>query len=201
LVLVGPPVVAPSMVLEASLAAEAGGATAVQIRWKNAPTGDLLQVTTDVVRALSIPTFVNDRADVAWAANAYGIHLGPEDLPVDRVRQSSSSPLCIGTSVGDDLEVESALRTGADYWGIGSVFSTETKSDAGPAIGIEGFKRLAARAPRATVTLAIGGITVETVGAVMEAGADGVAVSAGIVGRRDVVQAARQFREILDQYP
>lgn len=183
--------------VDACRAAEQGGVTAVQVRWKDAPVGDLVQVTTEVVRALSIPVFVNDRADVAWAAGARGVHLGADDLPADRVRGVSPSLWCIGTSVGDVDEATAACLTGADYWGVGPVCSTSTKDDAGPAIGVVGFQRLAALAPAATVVLAIGGVDADTARSVMGVGADGVAVSRAVFGSGDITRAAARLWAIV----
>ena len=197
LAIAGPPLLDPARMVDACRAAEQGGVTAVQVRWKNAPVGDLVQVTTEVVQALSIPVFVNDRADVAWAAGAHGVHLGADDLPIDRVRRASPSPWCIGTSVGDVDEATAARATGADYWGIGPVCSTSTKGDAGPAIGTVGFRRLADMAPPGTAVIAIGGIDADAARSVMEAGADGIAVSRAVFGSVDVARAASRLRVIV----
>ena len=197
LAIVGPPLVDPARMVDACLEAQRGGVTAVQIRWKDAPVAPLEQVTTAVVRALSIPVFVNDRADVAWATGAHGVHLGTDDLSVDRVREASPSPWCIGASVGDVDEARAAQHTSADYWGIGPVRSTSTKDDAGPPIGIAGFRRLADMARPGTAVVAIGGIDADTARSVMEAGADGVAVSRALFGSEDIAEAAARLLAIV----
>jgi len=197
LAIAGPPLLDPARMVDACRAAEQGGVTAVQVRWKDAPVGDLLQVTTELVQALSVPVFVNDRADVAWAAGARGVHLGAEDLPVDRVRCVSPSQWCIGTSVGDVDEAAAACLTDADYWGVGPVCSTSTKDDAGQAIGTVGFRRLASMAPPGTVVLAIGGVDADTARSVMGVGADGIAVSRAVFGRGDITRAAARLWAIV----
>ena len=100
LAVVGPPVVIPELVVESCLAAEAGGITALQIRWKDAAASELVALTEKLVQALSIPVYVNDRADVAWVTNAAGVHLGADDLDPVRVRAESPSGFLIGASVG-----------------------------------------------------------------------------------------------------
>lgn len=198
LAIAGPPVVPPSYIVDACKAAEAGGVTAIQLRWKYATAGDLVQVTADLVEALSIPVFVNDRSDVAWAVGAFGVHLGADDLPLQLVRRESPRPLCLGVSIGNDEEAEAAVNVGADYWSIGPFFPTSTKDDAGPAIGPRGFMSLAARVPPDTPVIAIGGIMAENAAEVFEAGAYGIAVSSGVFGGGDVTQASRRLRTIIE---
>ncbi len=194
----GPPVLEPGAIVSACQAAETGGVTAVQLRWKNATPRDLVQVATHLVATLSVPVFLNDRPDVAWGVRAFGVHLAANDLPLDGVRRQSPAGFCLGVSIGDEDEARSASGAGADYWSIGPVHETDTKQDAGPALGIEGFERLAGLAPGGMPVLAIGGINVSNVAAVMAAGAHGVAVSHGVFGDRDIVDAARRLRVAVD---
>ncbi len=196
--IVGPPVVSPSDILEASRAAEAGGVTALQIRWKDAPAGALLELTRALVNSLSIPVFVNDRADVAWAAGAHGVHVGADDLPADRIRAVSPIPLCIGVSVGDEPEAAAAQCQAPDYWSVGSVFATSTKPNAGAPIGIRRFRELSVLAPQGMPVIAIGGITAGNVSEVLNAGAAGVALSGGVFATADVTGAAQELRALVD---
>jgi thiamine-phosphate pyrophosphorylase len=94
------------LVRRASAAAR-GGATSVQLRLKNVAARDLVRLAQELVRALDVPVIVNDRADVAIAAGAAGVHLGPEDVPASAVRRIAPPGFIIGVSVGNDAELES----------------------------------------------------------------------------------------------
>lgn len=197
-VIAGPPAVPPKKLGEACLAAEAGGATAVQVRWKNATARELVEITGTLVETLSIPVFVNDRADVAWAAGAHGVHVGADDVPARAIRTCSTRPVCIGVSVGDATEARDACRAEADYWSVGPVFATTTKPDAGPAFGLEGFRALAALAPAEQTVIAIGGIDQANAGEILEAGAQGIAVSRAVFDGENVERATRALRTAVD---
>jgi thiamine-phosphate pyrophosphorylase len=173
-----------------ALAAERGGATSVQLRLKGASPREQVEVARALVGALRVPVLVNDRPDVALAAGAAGVHLGPEDLPVALARRITPPGFLIGASVGSPAEAEKAKE--ADYWGIGPWRTTATKADAGVPLGAEGFRRLAMLA-EGTPCLAIGAVRVEDVGEVLAAGGAGVAVVSGILGEDDVEGAARRY--------
>ncbi len=196
--IVGPPFVDPSSVVAACQAAEAGGVTAVQVRLKTAPAAVTMRVTEQLVDVLSIPVYVNDRADVAVAAGAHGVHVGADDLAPSRVRTFSPSHFKIGVSVGTEAEAEQALQEPVDYWSAGSIFATGSKADAGKPIGPEGFRALASRAPAAIPVIAIGGIDACNAAAVIAAGARGLAVMSAIFGASDIERAARDLRDIVD---
>src|SRR3990170_557520 len=160
----------PALV-ERTAAAVRGGATCVQLRLKNATPREVVELARTMIAAVSVPVIVNDRADIALAAGAAGVHVGEADLPVVAIRRFAPSDFVIGASLGGDRELENAKD--ADYVGIGPLFSSGSKQDAGDAIGIEGFKRLAALCKLPAI--AIGGITPERVPQIMAAGAAGVA--------------------------
>jgi thiamine-phosphate diphosphorylase len=145
-----------------------------------------------------VPVYVNDRADIALAAGAHGVHVGAEDLTPSAVRDLAGDALRVGVSVGNEEEAARALVEAADYWSIGSVFATGTKPDAGDPIGTEGFRVLADHAPEGMTVIAIGGITADNVAMVMGAGAEGVAVSRGIFGAPDPESSARAIRKAVD---
>jgi thiamine-phosphate pyrophosphorylase len=167
-------------------AAANGGATCIQLRLKEVSARDLAGIARELVRAVSVPVIVNDRADVAIAAGAAGVHLGIDDVPPGAVRAFAPEGFIIGVSVGSDDEVENSA--GADYAGIGPVFHTGTKSDAGHPIGADEFKRLAVAT--GLPSIAIGGITALNANIVMDAGAAGVAVVSAIFGATDPRSAA-----------
>jgi thiamine-phosphate pyrophosphorylase len=172
------------------LAAERGGATSVQLRLKRASPRELVEAARTLIQALRIPLLVNDRPDVALAARAAGVHLGPDDLPVALARRVVPPGFIIGASVGS---VEEATLAGdADYWGIGPWRTTGTKADAGQALGPEGFEQLV-RLSGGTPSIAIGGVRSEDVAAVLGAGGAGVGVVSGILGESDVEAAARKY--------
>jgi thiamine-phosphate pyrophosphorylase len=168
-------------------AAVRGGATMVQLRLKNAEPRTLVEVARALVAALPVPVIVNDRADVALAAGADGVHLGADDVPPSALRPCLPADFIIGASVGSDDELTNAV--GADYVGIGPLFATASKSDAGDAIGVAEFSRLARLTGLPAV--AIGGITPENVATLRDAGAAGVAVIRAIFADADPSAAAR----------
>jgi len=174
-------------------AAARGGATMVQLRLKDADARSLVEVARMLVQALPVPVVVNDRVDVALAAGAAGVHLGVDDLPVSAARAIVPDGFLIGVSVGADAEVAGAA--GADYAGIGPVFGTASKADAGVAIGLDEFARLQARTGLPAV--GIGGVTAANAGAVIAAGASGVAVISALFGARDPETAARALRSAI----
>jgi thiamine-phosphate pyrophosphorylase len=164
--------------------------TSVQLRLKQLQPRELVEVARTLVEALTVPLLVNDRPDVAIAAGAAGVHLGPEDMPVALARRIAPPGFVLGASVGSELE---AARAGAaDYWGIGPWRDTATKGDAGSGLGADGFARLVALG-NGKPCLAIGGVRPEDVLLVRARGGAGVAVVSGILGSDDVEGAARRY--------
>jgi thiamine-phosphate diphosphorylase len=168
-----------------------GGVTSVQLRLKLAPVRELLRLARILRETVEVPVLVNDRADVAAAANC-GVHLGSDDLPVALARRLLSPELLVGASVG--LPEEASLAGEADYWGVGPWRVTDTKADAGAALGSEGTRRIVALA-RGKPCVAIGGVRPEDVPLVQGAGGVGVAVVSGILAEDDVEAAARRYAE------
>src|SRR5260221_6542983 len=150
--------------------AVAGGATMVQVRWKDGTPAEVLELTRALVAALTVPVLVNDRVDIALAAGAAGAHLGWDDLPLDAVRPSLPAGFVLGISVGSPDEAARAPAT-ADYWSVGPCFGTPTKADAGPPLGPEGFAAVARLAPEGTPVIGIGGITAANARGIVAAGA------------------------------
>jgi len=172
------------------------GATLVQVRDKSAAPRDLVALTRALVAALPVPVIVNDRVDVALAAGASGAHLGQDDIPLDVVRPHVPNGFLLGVSVGSSDEAGRAAAWRADYWSIGPCYATANKSDAGPALGSEGFERLARRAPLGMPVIGIGGISATNAAAVIRAGAVGVAVIGAVMGAVDPEQAALAIRAV-----
>jgi thiamine-phosphate pyrophosphorylase len=175
--------------IERAAAAARGGATCIQLRLKDVSARDLAGLAAELIRSIGVPVIINDRADVALAVGAAGVHLGADDIPVSAVRSFAPPGFIIGASVGSDDEVRNAK--GADYVGIGPVYATGSKKDAGKAIGVDGFSRLAVATGLPAV--AIGGITPANARAVIEAGAVGIASIASVFGATDPLAAAREM--------
>ena len=172
-------------------AAVRGGATMIQVRWKDGAPAEVLELTRALVAVLAVPVLVNDRVDIALAAGAAGAHLGWDDVPLEAVRPHVPPGFLLGISVGSADEAEHALALPADYWSVGPCFATPSKPDAGPPLGPEGFGALARLAPADLPVIGIGGITAENAAVIVEAGAAGVAVIGGVLGTPDPEAAAR----------
>ena len=168
-------------------AAVRGGATSVQVRLKSATPREVVEITRSIMSRVAVPVIVNDRADIALAAGAAGVHVGEADLPVSAIRRFAPANFIIGASLGSDAELVNAKD--ADYVGIGPVYGSDSKSDAGSAIGVAGFKRLASLVPHPAV--AVGGITADRALQITLAGAAGVAVINAIFMSDDPETAAR----------
>jgi thiamin-phosphate kinase len=177
-----------------------GGATVIQLREKEGPAGpplltrDLIAVAQELralTRQLGVPFIIDDRVDVALAVDADGVHVGQDDMPAALARRLIGPGKVLGVSAGTAEEAMRAERDGADYLGVGSVFATVTKPDAGAPIGVEGLSKIV-RAVKIPV-VGIGGITAENAAAVIRAGAAGVAVISAVVGADNVESATRQL--------
>lgn len=178
-------------VVEAALAA---GAPAVQLREKGRSAGELLDLARslrDRCRARGALLFVNDRLDLALAAEADGVHLGPDDLPVSAARRWAPEGFLVGYSTDDPGEARAAVADGADYIGCGTVWPTPSKAGAGEPIGPGGLARVA-RAVRVPV-VGIGGITPENVHLLRGSGAAGVAVIGAVMAAADPAEAVRKL--------
>ena len=170
-------------------AAVRGGATSVQVRLKTAAPREVVEITRAIIARVDVPVIVNDRADIALAAGAAGVHVGEADLPVAAIRRFAPTGFIIGASLGSDAELPNAKD--ADYVGIGPVFGSDSKGDAGEAIGVDGFKRLAALVTHPA--LAVGGITADRALQITVHGAVGVAVINAIFNADDPEVATREI--------
>jgi thiamine-phosphate pyrophosphorylase len=180
-------------------AAIRGGVTLVQYREKSASTRQMVEegsILCAFCHAYHIPFIVNDRVDVAMATGADGVHVGQDDLPASLARQLLGPDKIVGVSVENIEQVQKALADGADYVGASPVFSTPTKPDAPPPVGLSGL-RIISHASLVPV-VAIGGLNSKNAAEVMQAGAAGVAVVSAIVSAEDPEKAARELRQIID---
>ncbi len=180
----------PSIVAQALDA----GAQAVQLRDKNGPAHDMLRTgkrLRELTRTRGALLFVNDRLDIALACDADGVHLGPEDMPIEVARQLVSSEFLIGYSTSCHEQARCAMSRGADYIGCGPVFATSTKSDAGYAIGTTALQAVASDVDGPV--LAIGGIDSSNVDSVLAAGVTGIAVVRAVMAAPDPRDAVRRL--------
>jgi len=181
--------------LEIARAALEGGADAVQLRDKSSPAFNLCRLVSEIqpqARKFGALLVVNDRVDVALVCGADGAHVGQEDLPAREARRLLPRPVVLGVSAGSREEARRAEKEGADYLGVGPVFPSATKPDAGEALGIERLSEIA-RAVSIPV-VAIGGITLDNVDQALGAGAAGAAVVSAVVAADDMAGAARALK-------
>jgi len=188
----------PADVLSLAAKCTAGGADCIQLRAKGIPDDRLFALASEFVEickaggALSI---INDRADIAIAAGADGVHLGQNDLPVEQVRRLQLSPLIIGKSTHSLDELDAALAECPGYVALGCVFPTLTK----PHIDIAGLDYVRDALARLNGTgvghVAIGGITADNVEKVFAAGAERVAVCSTVTEAPDPTQACRALKD------
>jgi thiamine-phosphate pyrophosphorylase len=184
---------APRSAIDLAKEALDAGAPAIQLRDKDATAGELLQQARALlgpVRAAGALLFINDRLDVALAAGADGVHLGPDDIPVAAARRVVPPGFLIGFSTDDPDTARRAQADGASYIGCGAVFGTTTKSDIGDeAIGTARLDDVA-RAVNIPV-IGIGGITEASIGRVAATAAAGAAVAGAVMRADDVRHAVR----------
>jgi thiamine-phosphate pyrophosphorylase len=182
----------------------AGGATLIQLRDKRGDTRDMIASARAIKQALSpfgVPFVVNDRVDVALAAEADGVHLGPEDMTAEDARRLLGPKALIGISIKSTDAAEAAPIDLIDYVGSGGVYGTLSKQQKNAPIGPEGLGRIAAvlrrRAPKLPIA-GIAGIDAGNAADVIGAGASGVAVISAISLAPDPAAAARALRHIVD---
>ena len=170
-----------------------GGVTMVQLRLKHAKTSLLFRLGEKLLQELrpyNVPLIINDRVDIMLALGAEGVHIGRGDLPLPEVRRLTGAKI-VGYSVNTLEHLYYAEANGADYVGVGPVFSTGTKTDTGPVLGQKGLAAIieAAHIP----CVAIGGVNTTNVDMVMAAGAAGCCVVSAVLGATDPRQAADEL--------
>jgi thiamine-phosphate pyrophosphorylase len=178
----------------------AGGADTIQLREKAGSTRSMIEVAKSmlvVCRQAGVPLIVNDRIDVALAADADGVHLGQTDFPIPLARELLGKNKLIGGSAATLEEARICLAEGADYIGFGPVYVTGSKADAGPVSGPAGLKQVDETIP--VPIIAIGGITAENLPQVMKAGAYGIAVISAVCCEIDPEGATKALRNSLDR--
>lgn len=177
-----------------------GGAKIIQLRAKEMAANEFFGLAREIrqlSRTASSLFIVNDRVDIALAAQADGVHLGQEDLPLDIARKLMGKEKIIGISTHDLAQAQEAERGGADYIGFGPIFGTSTKETGYAARGPAMLKeiRQAVKIP----IVAIGGITEDNVSQVWAAGADAAAIISDLMGADDVAGKVRRILSL--SYP
>ena len=181
-----------------------GGATLVQLRDKTGSTRALVEegkAIKNTLKRLNVPLIVNDRIDVALACAADGVHIGRDDLDAPTARRLLGPGAIIGVSIKNERDVADLQPGVVNYACVGGVFSTTSKDNPDPPVGIDGFKRLLRlvreRAPGMPVG-AIAGIDERNAAGVIRAGADGIAVISAVIAAKDPKAAAQRLRAIVD---
>ena len=175
-----------------------GGVTAVQLREKDCSTRQYIELALQLQRILiplNIPLIINDRIDVALAVNVDGVHIGQNDMPCNDARRLMGRDAVIGLSVETLEQAIEAEKLDVDYLGVSPVFQTPTKADTFSEWGIEGLKVLRKRSSHKLI--AIGGINKLNAEAVLNAGADGLAVVSAICSSSDPEEASKQLWTII----
>ena len=179
-------------------AALRGGARVLQLRDKSTPARQLLPIAREVrrlTREFDALLLINDQLDLALLCEADGVHLGPDDWPVQDVRAVVRPDFLIGASCGTPNEARAAQHAGADTIGIGAVYQTATKTDAGAAIGLDGLRAVmsATRLPCA----AIGGLGLDNIDAVAQTGIAMACVVSAVAGAGDEGAMEAATRELV----
>jgi len=173
-----------------------GGCTIIQLREKTASSREFYEIAVNLRKITSkhkIPLIINDRADIALAVKADGLHIGQDDLPYEQARKILGDDYLIGISTHNLAEAQQAAEQGADYIGVGAMFPSGTKTDAS-VTGIEELKRI--RKALSIPIVAIGGINKSNISQFKGIGV-GVAVSSAVVGQDDPKQAAQELRRLI----
>jgi thiamine-phosphate pyrophosphorylase len=177
----------------------AAGVRLLQYRDKSASARDLLETSGKLVsslRSFGSSLIVNDRPDVAALAGAAGVHVGQEDLDPEQARAVVGEKMCVGVSTHNLEQFQRAAGTSADYIAVGPIFSTTSKANPDPVVGLELLRQVRPLTDKPMI--AIGGITLERAASVISAGADSVAVIRDVVCAAKPAERARRFLEVLD---
>jgi len=175
----------------------AGGATFIQLREKRLSPREFYREAEEalrVARACGVRLIINDRVDIALALSADGVHLGQDDLPIERARELLGDDAIIGFSTHNLEQAELAAHLSVDYIAIGPVFETQSKENPDPVVGLDGLRRVR-EVVNEIPLVAIGGIGRRNIKEALEAGADAVAVISLLLTHPPEIEA--RTREIL----
>lgn len=194
-----------SSLVEAVEEALKAGVKAVQLREKDLSTRELLKMAyemREITSKYNAKLFINDRLDIALCVKADGIHLGQSSMPIDAVKKvihasgiEQGLGFLIGVSTHSPEEALEAEKEGADFITYGPIYPTPSKLRYGEPVGVESLK--AVRGKIRIPIFGIGGIKVENIKEVMDAGAYGVAVISGILGAKNIKNAVKEYLRVV----
>lgn len=171
-----------------------GGVTLVQLREKECSGKDFLKYAIEVKEITdkyNVPLIINDRVDIALAIDAAGVHVGQNDIPAKVVRELIGKNKVLGISASNLEEAKKAVEDGADYLGVGAIYSTSTKKDA-KNVKLNMLKEI--RDNIKIPIVAIGGIDKNNAKEVIECNIDGIAVVSAILSENDIELAAKNLK-------
>ncbi|HXW69665.1 MAG TPA: thiamine phosphate synthase, partial [Dissulfurispiraceae bacterium] len=167
-----------------------------QLREKDLPAREILAMSyrmRELTSGYRVKLFINDRTDIALCARADGVHLGQESMPVYAVRKLAGVGFIIGVSTHNLKEAHLAEKEGADFITFGPLYQTPSKLKYGAPVGVGELSKIAGEI--GIPVFGIGGVSAETINAVMKSGAHGIAVISGILGEYDTRRAAQCYLE------
>jgi thiamine-phosphate pyrophosphorylase len=176
-----------------------GGARLVQLREKRLSAREFYAEAVEalrVARLFGARLIINDRADVALAVGADGVHVGQDDMPPGAVRALLGAGALVGFSTHGVGQASEAATLPVDYIAIGPAFATSSKENPDPVVGLEGVRRVREAVPLIPL-VAIGGVTAENARSLLEAGADSVAVIGALLNTSDPAEITRRTRDLL----
>lgn len=180
-----------------------GGCRWIQIRMKDASDEEIRKVV-DAVKPKCIETgaflLLNDRVELAKELNVGGVHLGKDDMPASKARMILGPAAVIGVTANTYSEVAAVSQLDIDYYGIGPYAATKTKENLAPVLGISGIRDICYEMEKNEINkphVAVGGITIDDVLPLLEAGVNGIAVSNAIANAEDIVKATKDFLKVL----
>jgi len=177
-----------------------GGAAFVQLREKHLSPREFFQEAEEalkVARARGVKLIINDRADIALAVGADGVHLGQDDMPPEAARALLGEGAFVGFSTHNVEQAIAAARLPVDYVAVGPIFATKSKEKPDPQVGLEGLRRVREAVGVSVKLVAIGGVTRENAPSVLAAGADSVAVISALLRPEDPAEITRLTRQFL----
>lgn len=191
---------------ESALMALRGGCRWIQLRMKGAPLDEVEQEALRVqclCRSYGALFIINDYVDLAARLGADGVHVGLEDMPVAEARRRLGHDRLVGGTANTFADVLRHASEGADYVGCGPFRFTTTKKRLAPVLGAEGYRTLSRQMREAGLHLpliAVGGITADDIPSLLEAGADGVALSGAILRAPDPVAETRRIHSLIENH-
>lgn len=181
-----------------------GGCRWIQLRMKDAPAEEIIACAEEVLplcRLHGAKFLLDDHVELVRQLGADGVHLGKNDMPVDEARKILGPDIIIGGTANTIEDIIRLHKQGADYIGCGPFRFTTTKKNLSPILGLDGYKSIVLKMKELGIDLpivAIGGITVEDIPAVMGTGVSGIALSGAILGAPDPVEMTARIIETID---